>query len=308
MLLVIGDAVEETVVDLRDAPPRGGAGSAHIVHRRGGSAANVAALAAELGQASRLAGQVGDDPAGDLLVDELTRRGVDVRVSRHGRTAAAVIVRSRGTTTRLLDRAGATQCTSLPADLLDGVTHIHLPASSLSAEPLATAVEDLVGEAVERGIPLSLDAAGAGTLEEIGAEQLQALVAQLRPVVFFCNRSESATLGLHGRDPMPGAAWTVITAGARPTLLAGAGGPAKAYPVTPVEGIVERDGAGDGFVAGFLLAHLAGQRPGTCVQAGHLVAARVLRRQGARVEVATDQARRGEVTSSSSWSMKANPA
>jgi sugar/nucleoside kinase (ribokinase family) len=308
MLLVIGDAVEETVVDLRDAPPRGGAGSAHIVHRRGGAAANVAALAAELGQAARLAGQVGDDPAGDLLVDELRRRGVDVQVSRHGRTAAAVIVRSRGTSTRLLDRAGATQCTSLPATILDGVAHIHLPASSFSAEPLATAVEDLLGEAIERGIPLSVDAGGAAALEEIGTDQLRALVSQLRPVVFFCNRSESATLGLHGRDPMPGAAWTVITAGARPTLLAGATGPAKAYPVDPVDGIVERDGAGDGFVAGYLLAHLAGQRPGTCVQAGHLVAARVLRRRGPRLGATADQPRAGEGASSSSASMKPKPA
>lgn len=287
MLLVIGDAVEETLVELGEAPPRGGAGPAHITHRRGGSAANIAALAAELGTRSRLAGQVGDDTAGRLLVEELSTRGVDVRVAQHGRTAAAVIVRSRGTTTRLVDRAGATQCTSLSADLLDGVRHIHLPASSLSAEPLATAVEDLLGEAIERHIPLSVDAGSVATIEELGPDQLHALIAQLRPSVFFCNRSESAKLGLHGRDPMVGAAWTVTTAAARPTMLSAANGASKAYPVTPVDGIVDRDGAGDGFVAGYLLAHLAGQRPGTCVRAGHLVAARVLRRPGPRLGALT---------------------
>ncbi len=309
MLLVIGDAVEETVVDLRDAPPRGGAGPAHIVHRRGGSAANVAALAAELGLASRLGGQVGADHAGALLEAELTARGVDVRVSRHGRTAAAVLVRSRGTTTRLLDRAGATQCTSLPVELLTGVRHIHLPASSLSVEPLATAVEGLLGEAIERRIPLSVDAAGAGTIDEIGVEPLRSLIEQLRPVVFFCNRGESTTLGLHGRDPIPGATWTATTAGARPTVLAGANGSTRTYAVTPVDGVVDRDGAGDGFVAGFLLAHLSGQRPGTCVQAGHLVAARVLRRSGPHLGPAIDQAAlvAGDASSVSS-SMKRKPA
>ena len=47
--------------------------------------------------------------------------------------------------------------------------------------------------------------------------------------------------------------------------------------------IVDRDGVGDAFVTGFLLAHLAGQEPDTCMRAGHLVASRVLRHAGPRV-------------------------
>ena len=160
MLLVVGDAHEVIVVELGASPPRGGVGSAHIVRRRGGSAANVAALAADAHAAARYAGQVGLDHAGDFLIEDLEECGVDVCITRQGRTGTAVIVRSGATTTRIVDRATATQCTGFKSAVLDDVTLIHLPASAFSVEPLATAVEDLLGEAIERGIPITIDPGG----------------------------------------------------------------------------------------------------------------------------------------------------
>jgi len=298
MLLVVGDAQEETVVELGAAPPRGGTGPARITRQRGGSAANVAAFAAGVGYPARFAGQVGRDHTGQFVVDELRACGVDVHASRQGRTAAAVVVRSSGVTTRLVDRATATQCTTFVPALLDGVTLIHLPASTLSVEPLATAVEDLLGEAVERGIGITIDAAGVATIEEFGAAELRSLVAQLRPRAFFCNRVESEKLGLRSRDPMPGAAWTIVTAGARPAMLVSANGEARSYPVPPVAHVVDRDGVGDAFVTGFLLAHLAGEPSGTCVRAGHLLASRVLRQAGPRLREPQAEANEASVPTS----------
>jgi fructokinase len=48
-----------------------------VVHQAGGTAANVAAILAYLGWNAILAGQTGDDPAGDILVDDLKHAGVD---------------------------------------------------------------------------------------------------------------------------------------------------------------------------------------------------------------------------------------
>lgn len=289
MLLVIGDAVHETVVDLRAAPSRGGVGAAHITHRRGGSAANIAAFSAEVRTKARFAGQVGDDHTGAFLLDDMGQHGVDVRASRHGRSASAVIVRSNGTTTRLVDRATATQLTTLDSSLLTGVAMVHLPASSLSIEPLATAVEDLVGEAVERGIPITIDAAGIATIDEFGATQMRSLIAHLRPAAFFCNRIEAQRLGLAGREPMPGARHTIITAGASPTIVVDVDGAARSVPVTPVSTIIDRDGAGDAFITGYLIGLLAGQPAGTCVRAGHLLASRVLGHAGPRMTPMRDE-------------------
>jgi fructokinase len=48
-----------------------------VQHRAGGTAANVAAILAHLGWRSLLAGQTGDDPAGELLTADLAAAGVD---------------------------------------------------------------------------------------------------------------------------------------------------------------------------------------------------------------------------------------
>jgi sugar/nucleoside kinase (ribokinase family) len=277
MLLVIGDAREDTVVDLTASPTRGGVGSARIVRRRGGSAANIAAYAASAGYPVRFAGQVGADHSGDFVIADLQHHGVDVRASRQGRTAAAVIVRSGSTTTRLIDRATATQCTTLHPEILDDVSVVHLPASTFSAEPFATAAEDVLGEAIERGLAISMDVGGVGIIDEFGRNEFVALVHHISPRVFFCNRVESERLGLRGRDPMPGADLTVITAGVRPTVLVDAMGEVSSFPVDDIDGPTDREGVGDAFIAGYLVAQLAGQPPTMCVQAAQLLASAMLR-------------------------------
>lgn len=49
-----------------------------VVHEAGGTAANVAAILAYLGWRSVLAGKTGDDPAGQILMDDLSGAGVDI--------------------------------------------------------------------------------------------------------------------------------------------------------------------------------------------------------------------------------------
>jgi len=102
--------VDDIVVRINTSAPAaaihvGSDTGATIVRRRGGSAANVAAIAGRLTGAARFLGQVGDDAIADALLAELTADGVDVScVRRHGRTGAIVVLVEtlwlHGTTTR----------------------------------------------------------------------------------------------------------------------------------------------------------------------------------------------------------------
>ena len=140
MLAAIGDVVDDIVVRLDEAIRTGTDAGARVTRRRGGSAANVAAVAARLTGAARFLGQVGDDPTADLLLAELRNDGVDTAfVRRHGRSGAIVVlVDAAGERTFLTDPGSARQLDRPDPAWLDGVDVLHVPFYSRVDEPMAT--------------------------------------------------------------------------------------------------------------------------------------------------------------------------
>ncbi|MEU1420860.1 PfkB family carbohydrate kinase [Kitasatospora sp. NPDC005751] len=287
VLGVLGDLVEDVVVWV-DGPLRHGTDStARVFRRRGGSAANVAGFAA--GQwPARFLGCVGDDPAGDALVAELTGHGVDVRVVRRGQTGSIVVlVDDAGERTMLPDRGAATLLDTVPDEWLAGLTHLHVPAYSFDGEPVGSAAADALRRVRRAGGTTSIDASSTGMLAGFGRERFLALAAGLTPTLLFANQEEAAFLGLlvEGR-PGPErarlAGTTVVTkAGAAATTVDAPGRAPFAVPVPPVGEVRDLTGAGDAFAAGFLAGFLAevGLREATA--RGHRCAARVLASPGA---------------------------
>lgn len=287
MLGALGDLVEDIVV-WADGPLRHGTDSgARIFRRRGGSAANVACFAA--GQhPARFLGCVGEDAVGDGVVAELAGHGVDVRVSRRGRTGSVVVLIDQdGERTMLPDRGAATLLERVPDEWLTGLTHLHVPAYSFDGEPVGGAAVDALARVRRAGGTTSVDASSTGMLERFGRERFLGLLAELAPTFVFANRSESEFLGLLvGGLPGPErarlAATTVVTkAGAEATAVDVPGEPLVMVPVPPVAEVRDLTGAGDAFAAGFLAGFLDTGDPGRAAGLGHRSAARVLASPGA---------------------------
>jgi sugar/nucleoside kinase (ribokinase family) len=254
-----------------------------VFRRRGGSAANVAALAAQNGTAARFVGQVGEDQLGARLIADLAIAGVDVRSPRGGRTGTIVVLVSTGGERTMLTDRGAAMLLGPPDDSwLDGVTILHLPAYSLTVGRLAETAAHLARRAKADDILVSIDASSVAVLRSYGVARFQSLLLELEPDVLLANHDEARLLGANERAP-DGVALLVVHAGAGPAIAADADGPrATARPATARQAR-DTTGAGDAFAAGFLPALRRGDALEAALAAGHRCAARTLDAPGASV-------------------------
>ena len=281
VLVVVGDLLEDIVVWASEPIRAATDTAAQVFRSRGGSAANVAEIAAPR-TPTRFIGCVGPDGAGDALEAALAATGVDVRLQRRGRTGAVVLlVDPAGERTMFPDRAAAAQLEHVDPAWLDGIAWLHVPSYGLEHEPLRSEVGRLVAIAREHGARLSIDASSTGLLDGLGVERVLGWYADLRPDVLFANESEAALLGLSDGGAAASVARTVVVKhGPGPTEVFEEGEPVLRVEVAPVAGIRDLTGAGDAFAAGFLAATLQGAEAAAACLAGHATAASVLTSPG----------------------------
>jgi sugar/nucleoside kinase (ribokinase family) len=289
LLAVVGDLHEDIVVWAAGELRYGSDTACTVWRSRGGSAANVAALAAGI-VPTRFIGCVGPDAAGDQLVADLARHGVDVRVQRGTRTGTCVIlVDATGERTMFPDRAASAELADVPLAWLDGVQLLHAPSYAFGSGPAAGATEDLLRSARRSGIAVSLDASSTAMLEEYGRPRYLDLVDRLRPTLFFANAQEAAILDV--TRPQFHDALCVVKDGAAPTRIVVSGRIVETIPVPALDAVRDSTGAGDAFAAGFLAAHLRGLDPASAVRAGHERARTVLLSPGATTSRPTSEGR-----------------
>ena len=278
MLLTIGDLVEELVVELPDGMRRGHVAEARTLRVRGGSAANVAAITCERGGTARFVGQVGADALGDALTADLRQRGVDTHVIVHGVTGVTVNLLQQGYRTTLVNRGASVRLAKADPEVLVGAVQLFVPARSLMADPLATVVEGVVAGALERRVPVTLTGLSADEVAHFGAAAFAELVTAVQPDTVIFTRRDHARLGLGTDRPIEGSGCTIVMGPERTAVITAEGSHYR-EPSLPAT-VVDRTGATDGFVAGYLMSRRAGAAPVAAVDAAHRVMSLVLARVG----------------------------
>jgi sugar/nucleoside kinase (ribokinase family) len=275
MLATLGDLVDDIVVHLESPINVASDTVTRITRRRGGSAANVAAVAARLGKPVRFLGQVGDDPAGRSLVAELASAGVDTSHVRHAGTTGTIVVlvEPGGERSMLTDRRACVDLVDPDASWLDGVTTLHVPLYSLVEPPLRDTTMSVISWARDRSITMSIDLSSVALIAGLGADAVVALLARLAPTVVLANADEALAVGL---DRAIGDAVIVVKHGAGPAVVRRPGRRVVEVPATDLEDVDDTTGAGDAFAAGFLTYDGWHRDPAGACAAGHRAAAELI--------------------------------
>lgn len=225
----------------------------------GGNALNVSVMAARLGARSAYLGRVGDDRQGQYLLDCLQQEGVDASRCRMlaGNNGWACVDSIDGERVFLGSDPGVCRQLRLDADDLAYIGTFGLAHSSLYS-----GLQDQLAQVRQASGCLSFD------FSDNWVEfDWQALIQHV-DIAFFSAAEHSSKQAVELANSLRamGPAVVVITRGAQGAIAVDARGTHE-QPAQPCT-FVDSMGAGDGFIAAFLLAWQARQSLADCLSEG----------------------------------------
>ena len=291
-VVVVGDLMTDTVAHATAPLARGSDTPATVTMHGGGSGANIAAWLAVDGAEVAFVGRRGADIAGRNRDMELMGYGVDARLvmdPERPTGMCVVMVTHKGDHTLLSD-PGANAALSpddLPRDLFSPGSHLHVSGYTLLNAGSRNAVLAAMNYAARADMTISVDGASSAPLGRVGAEPFLQLTNGA--TLIFVNSDQGKVLT--GReDPSQAArvlnAWyphVVMKLGADGAMMYAGGRPEPIrVSAPPVEQIVDRTGAGDAFIAGFLPPWLDKKPASEALVSGCRLATSALSLVGAR--------------------------
>jgi ribokinase len=245
VICVLGDAHLDVVVTISGPVAPDTDTPARTRVTLGGQAANVAAWVTALGGRSRLIAARATDAAAAIVASDLAGRGVElVGPVVEGHTGVVVSLSDGGAQRSMLTDRGVgplLTAADLEPGWLDGCSWLHLPAYSLTSQPVREAALAAAAAARSRAARLSVDLSSTAAIAGYGVARFVGLLTQLQPDLVLGNSAETDLIG-----DLPGAEM-IAKLGAGGVVVAG-----QRYPAVATEP-ADATGAGDAFAAGYLV-------------------------------------------------------
>lgn len=271
-VLVVGGCGVDTVVrvDSLPVPLADSVGVGPILERPGQTGGNVALGCRALGLNVKFLDFVGDDPAGTQIREHLAKGGVDFEglISAAGTRRAVNLVERTGRRMSFHD-ARDPEDLRMPRDFylphLARARHVHVSITNFT--------RFLFDDIIEQGVPVSTD-----LHDWDGVDAYHREFAYRADLVFLSAAGASERIAPVMREILrEGRAQAVVaTAGAGGSYLLTREGSRTPRPIpatVPPAPVVDSNGAGDAYVAGFLYGRLAGRDLEACARLGAVAGA-----------------------------------
>ena len=238
----------------------------------GGNPVNVAVYLKRLGTESSYIGAVGEDENGEMIIDALRNKKVDVSHMKvlRGNTAITHVRRVNGERVFGEDDPGVTAELKLSEGDFDFIAQHDLAVTGLWGF-----TEPFLAEIKSRGIPVAYDASNHPSLPQCKEG------IRCADYLFFSDDDSSETdLRLHMQSIARKGPKVVVAMRGRFGSIALENGRFESMGVEDCE-VVDTMGAGDSYIAGFLNAHIDGADLKECMQKGTQNAAVTIGYKGA---------------------------
>ena len=245
----------------------------------GGSAANTARGLASLGIECGFLGAVGDDDTGQFFYTDLENAGVTGHILEgtvdSGVALTLLSPDSERTFATYLGSALELSAADIESELISGYDLVHIEGYLVQDHELFETILDV---AADEGLMISVDLSSYNVVEEHRAFLRNVLPGNVD--ILFANEQEAAVF-TGETDPskairkMNGEFWQIVVKTGAKGCLVSEFEKTWTLPAKPAE-VIDTNGAGDLFAAGYLAGWAFGRSPEECALLGTHCAARVI--------------------------------